>query len=362
MAQFPFLLQSGFEAGATNFDTAITDTETKSSYPHYTTTATKWGFLPWRGAYCWVIDQSTGAGTTTDVYQTQAAFNVAATYYWSVGFAFYAKNTTMADGDRTSIVVCSAGATDETVLQLYYTTAGGLQLLLSEANDTAVGSNPVTPLSENEWHWIELHGVVDPGANDGTANLVLDGRAIGSLASLNQGDFTDLFVGLLNIDAGHNAGIYAFDDITVTGIATTAVRVGYKSQYPMNVHVSAISTSSYGEHLFIGPGTVRELDLLTANAGDCIRLYDTDRAYTTGTYGAIAEADYSASVTYLVGPFEFKRGCYCVTTAAGANGARGLVYIDPAPTDGYAKALYYGFPQNLMNYALTTRKELAGNM
>jgi hypothetical protein len=359
VAQFPYLLTSGFESGATNFDTAITDTESKSSYPHYTTLAQKYGFTPYRGAYCWLVDQSTGGGTTTAVYQTQAAFNVTATNYWSVAFAFYAKSTTMADGNRTSLVW--ANSTKEFCLQLYYTTAGGLQLLLSETAATAVGSNPVVPIEENKWHWIELYGVLDPGSNDGTASLVYDGVLIGTVTSLDQASFTDLYVGLQDIDAGHTAGLYAFDDIYASGINTSAVRIGYRSQFPTNIHVSAPASAAYGEHLFLGPGTIKGAQLLTAAAGDNIRFYDTDRAYTTGTYGEVAELDFSAGVTFLPDPIEFSRGCYCLVTPGGAAGARGLIQIDLAPECGRSKAMYYGYPDNLKRYAITTRQELTGN-
>lgn len=358
MAQFPALLQAGFETGATNFDTAITDASAKTTYPHYTDLIGGYGIVPWRGAYCWMVDQS--IGTTTDAnYQTQAAFNVAASNYWSIGFAFYAKSTVMANGNRTSLVW--ANAVKEFDLQLYYTTAAGLQLLLTETGATAVGANPTVALTENAWHWIELHGIVDSGAgNDGTVTLVLDGNTVGTVSSLDQAAFTDLYVGLEDIDAGHTAGIYAFDDITASGINTTAVRVGYRNQYPWNPHVSATASASYGEHLFVGPGTIDSAVLLTANAGDAIQLYDTDTGYTTGTYGAIAEANYSSGMPVIDGPLAFERGCYCVITGAGANGARGIVNISKDPPSGYPIAQCYGNKANLKHYA-QQRSRLTGN-
>lgn len=362
MAQFPYIYQTGFESGAVDTGGAETDTGSKGSYVHYVDLQRKYGFLPWRGAYCYLIDQT--AGNTTEVIQTVAGFDVSASNYWSFGFAFYAKNTEMANGDRSTIAACKATATNEVTLQLYYTTAAGLQLLLTETASTAVGSNPVCSLSENEWHWIEMYGKVDAGGgNDGTAYLVVDGNAIGNIGSLDQGAFTDLIVGLTDIDAGHNNGYYAFDDIYVSGVDTSAVRIGYRSRFSMTPHVSAIATSTYGEHIFLGPGTLREVTLLTAAAGDLIRVYDTDRAYSSGDYGPmISEANFSSGYPVIAGPLEFQRGCYVKITAAGAAGARGVVSIDPAPCEGYSKALYYGNEANLKRYAMNGRKELPGSM
>uniref|UniRef100_A0A6M3JWD3 Uncharacterized protein n=1 Tax=viral metagenome TaxID=1070528 RepID=A0A6M3JWD3_9ZZZZ len=366
MAQFPYLYATGFEAGAVDTGGVLTDTDAKSGYQHYTASVASYSITPFRGAYSWIIDQDIGTATT-DCIQTVAGFDVADANYWSIGFAFYAKSTTMANGNRTSIMkAVSAGPVDEFVLQLYYTTAGGLQLLLTEAYDTAVGSNPVVPLTENTWHWIELYGMKDNAANNnGTAYLVLDGEAIGSISSLNQADFTDAIFGVDDADAGHTAGIYAFDDVLMSGIQTTSqVRIGYRNRYPMNPHISAISTSTYTEHLFVGRGTVRRMTLLTNNSGDIVRLYDTDTGYTTGSYAGnlVAEANEAADMTIAEGPFLFERGCFVSITAAGANGARGIVEIEPNPDIGYPAAVYYGNDGLLKSYAMSTRTRRPGNM
>ena len=360
MSLFPYLYQSGFETGAVETGGILTDTTSKSSYPHYSESIPKFGITPWRGAYCWVIDQSTGTGTT-DCYITVAGANVTADYYWSMGFAFFAKSTVMANTNRTTLVQLANSGTDEVCLQLYYTTAGGLQLLLTEAYDTAVGSNPVCPLVENQWHWIELYGTVDDGgSDDGTAYLVLDGNAIGSLSALDQGAITDMLIGLDDIDAGHTAGIYAFDDILFSGIDTSEVRIGHRRRYPLSPHTSAVASSSYGEHICVGPCTIQDVSILTANAGDMIRLYDTDTGVTTGTYPLVEEVAFSSGLPVNSNPIKFERGCYSVITAAGANGARGLVRIHPDPPCGYPVARCYGNEANL-KYLAAHRGRRGGN-
>src|SRR3990170_7133489 len=123
MAQFPYLLQSGFEAGATNFDTAITDTQSKSlGYLHYAQSARQYGVVPYRGAYCWGVNLGTGTATTS-IYQTQAGYNITANNYWSFGMALYLKNIVMSNASRHGLVRMMATATVEASLDLYYTTA-----------------------------------------------------------------------------------------------------------------------------------------------------------------------------------------------------------------------------------------------
>jgi hypothetical protein len=354
-AAYPYLLQAGFEASAlstpTTGDIAETDTTSAGAIYHYTDLVSTHGFLPWRGSFCYVIDES--ICTTTECKLVSAGCNVQATYFWSMGFAFYAKSTTMAAGNRTSLVKLLNGTTEEVCLQLYYTAAGGLQLLLTEANDTAVGSNPAWGITENEWHWIELYGVNDPGSNDGTAYCVMDGLAVGNIGSLNQLAFTDMQIGLDDQDAGHTAGIYAFDDILFSGEDTSAVRIGMRERYPMNPHISAVGTS-YSEHIFVGPGTVADVTLLTTASGDFIRLYDTDIGYSTGSYGArlVCEVNEANSATIATGPFRFNRGCLAVI---GVAASRGIIRIDQDPPCGYPSAIYYGFPANLKRYAISHR-------
>lgn len=339
MAQFPYLCESGFEANALGADLAETDTASAGAIYHYADSVKQFGITPWRGAYCYIIDES--ICTTTECKLVSAACNVTAQYYWSMGFAFFAKNTTMATGNRTSLVKLLNSSTEEVCLQLYYTTSGGLQLLLTEAQNTA-GVTTVTPFVENKWHWIELYGVNDPGSNDGTAVCVVDGVTVISLGSLDQLAITDMQIGLDDQDAGHTTGIYAFDDITFTGIDTSAVRTGLRSRYPLTPHISM------SQHLFVGPGTVDRTQLLTATTGDTMRLYDTDVALTTGTYDLIAEANIAVN-TEVEGPLVFQKGCYAVIT----SGARGQVFIARNPIAvGLPQAVLYGNDANLKSYAM----------
>jgi hypothetical protein len=351
MGQFPYTLQAGFETGATDFDSALTDSQSKTlGYLHYTTAWEKYKVLPWRGAYMWGIDQSVGT-KTTDIYQKQAAFDVANASYYCVSANIYLKGNTMGNGDRTSLITCRSAAADQAVVQLYYTTAGGFQLLATQSYDTAVGTNPVCPITENAWHQVEIYGLCST-AGSGTLYLVVDGVAIGNVGSLTHVAMSDLFIGATNADATHTAGLIFYDDV-YAHLDTASVRFGLRSRYPMNPHVSALASATYKEHIFVGPGTVRRATLLTQIANDLLRLYDTDTANVTGTYRCVAETvclDVDATTAPIRGPVAFQRGCLAVITGASATGARAIIEVDPNPPAGFPRALYYGRPGLLASY------------
>jgi hypothetical protein len=352
-AAFPYLCQAGFETNALDSDLAKTDTTSAGAIYHYTDLVQTHGFLPWRCAYCYVIDQA--LATTTESILTSAACNIADTKYFALGVALYLKGHVMTNGDRTTLISC-IGTGEKRCVQLYYTTTGGLQILLTALENTAVGANPVAPISQNQWHWLELYGHVHSDGS-GTGTLVMDGITVGSIGSLTDAAFTDVEFGVQNANAGHTAGITAFDDFMFAGQGDAAVRIGLRERFPINPHISAITTSTYSEHIFVGPGTVAECTLLTANAGDIIRLYDTDIGYSTGDYGValVGEANFSSGYPVITGPLRFNRGCLAVITAAGASGARGIVRIDQDPPCGYPSSIYYGFPANLKRYAISHR-------
>jgi hypothetical protein len=201
-----------------------------------------------------------------------------------------------------------------------------------------------------------MHGFVDSTGNDGNAYLKVDGEAIGSIATLTQAAITDSYFGVDDLDAGHTAGVICFDDILVSGQDTSAVRVGYRNRRPWNPHIGTIASVAYSEHIFVGPGTVTEGTLVTANAGDILRLYDTDTGYTTGTYNLVAECAFSSLYPTITGPVTFERGCFAVLTPAGANGARAVIKIDLAPLAGLPAAACYAEDSVLKNYAMRRRR------
>lgn len=329
---FPYILQAGFEAGATNFDTAKSDADSKISYPWYYNSVRSYGVAPYRGAYMMMVNLDTGT-ITNNAYQTQAAFNISASGAWGFGFGLFLHSSfTMANTNRATIArICSGTTTDEACVQLYYTTAGGYQILFTETSATAVGANPVAAITKGVWHWVDCYGTLDSGVgNDGSASLYVDQTLIGSLANLDQAAITDLYVGVSDADSGMSGKVF-FDTILADD-----GRVPFFDRFPQNPEITASG------HIFLGPGTIRAARMLTTTSSDeTLKLYDTDTATTTYGSGAsyvdcVAEVRYNN--TELNHPVTFSRGCYAVI--AGTN-PRAQVYIDYVPPMGYPAPVHY---------------------
>ena len=335
---FPYLGEVTFEDGTAGTGNALTDTQAKSlGYLHYTESVARYGVAPYSGAYCWGLNQATGT-KTTECRNTIAALNVANTNTWAAGCAIYLKDIVMGNGDRTTVLQ-AWGVTGQGTLQLYYTTAGGLQLLGSLAHDTAVGANPVTTITQNEWHWIEVRGIVQTGGT-GTLDFFLDGAQFGAqVDTLTNVAITDLYFGAINADATATAGLIFFDDVICDGDAGTAViSVPMIERYRWD---PVVTSYTQGQHVFVGPGTVSSLSLLSGVTTDYIRLYDTDVHYTATGQSFVAEVHAITGVTESAtanGPFAFERGCYAVVSSATA---RGQVHIDRAPAAGLPKWIYH---------------------
>ena len=342
---FPYLGEFGFEEGIAGTGNVLTDAEAKTlGYLHFSESVCRYGVPPYRGAYCWGLDQSIGVVTTT-CQHTVAALNVANTNTWAAGCAIYLKDNVMANGNRTTLLE-AFGVTDQGALQLYYTTAAGFQLLGSLAFDTAVGAGTrITTITENEWHWIEIRGQVQTGGT-GTLDFFLDGRQIGAqIDTLTNVAITDLYFGAINADAGHTAGLIFFDDVICDGDAGTAViTVPAPDRFVWNPVVTKNS------HVFVGPGTVSEVALLSGATADYVRLYDTDIAYTATGQQFVTEVNMTTSLSTSArahGPFVFNRGCFVVV---GGTNPRAQVHIDPSPPAGLPKCVcnsdqglkYYG--------------------
>ena len=360
---FPYLLESGWETGATGFDTAITDTQSKSlGYLHYSDSIRKYGVAPFRGAYVWGIDQSIGT-VTTGCYQTQAAVNVANTNTWAAGMAIYiASNIVMTDTDRTTLLAAveSGGGVQQGTIELYYTAADGLQIHFNKTSGTAAASGKSAALTTNEWHWVEIRGTVNTGGT-GTLKGYLDGNQVGAtISSLTNVAITDLWVGAFNADAGHSAGYIFIDNVVADGDGgTTEISVGYPwPRYPFYTNVTKTG------HVFVGPGTLQSASLLSVTAADEMKIYDTDRGYATAAPEncivdlVVGGAGELGGLHHVEGPIAFYRGCYVVLS--GTN-PKGNVRAHISPPAGYPNLLVNS-EYAMKDYAIRKRKELIGNM
>lgn len=302
----PYLSNFNAEQGDKGHFESETDTGARLDFPHYSDLAREPNIsMPYNGAYCLRVDL---AKSTSDAYlEETGSWDTAASgtiyFRWML---WVHPGITMANNDQFNILLLqSAGPVSEVVAGLIYTTAGGLKFGVGE---TAITSS--LPIQTGKWIPVEVKAVIDSGAgNDGTIDYWVNGVAGTQVASLDQGAITQGRFGVVGQDAGTTAGVLLMDDL----IADDARVYWPAERFPSMVPINATG------HIFVGPGSVEGLSLLTTTSGDNIKLYDTDVAYTSDATSAVFEVDASNLVS-MSGPVYFHRGCYAVVTGSSCRG------------------------------------------
>lgn len=302
----PYLSNFNAEQGDKGHFESETDTGARLDFPHYSDLASEPNIsMPYNGAYCLRVDL---AKSTSDAYlEETGSWDTAASgtiyFRWML---WVHPGITMANNDQFNILLLqSAGPVSEVVAGLIYTTAGGLKFGVGE---TAITSS--LPIQTGKWIPVEVKAVIDSGAgNDGTIDYWVNGVAGTQVASLDQGAITQGRFGVVGQDAGTTAGVLLMDDL----IADDARVYWPAERFPSMVPINATG------HIFVGPGSVEGLSLLTTTSGDNIKLYDTDVAYTSDATSAVFEVDASNLVS-MSGPVYFHRGCYAVVTGSSCRG------------------------------------------
>lgn len=303
---YPFLSEYNVEQGDKGHFDSESDSASRLDFAHYSTLAQTPGLaMPWRGAYAMRVDL---AASTTDAYlEETGSWDTAASgtiyFRWML---WVSPDIVMANNDQFNILkLQSAGPVDEVVAGLIYTTAGGLKFGVGE---TAITSSQ--PIQTGKWVPVEVKAVIDSGVgNDGTIDYWVNGVAGTQVTLLDQGAITQGRFGVMNQDAGTTAGTLLMDDL----VADEA-RVYWQSErFPAKFPVNATG------HIFVGPGSVEGLILLTTTASDNIKLFDTDVANTQDATSAVFEVD-SGNLSSMSGPVYFHRGCYAVVTGSSCRG------------------------------------------
>lgn len=304
---FPWVAntEDAFEGGAVNttiWDGTNVDTNSKLFIRHYTWMARQ-GFIrevPYRGAYCMHIDLSLGTG---DAYLESTNWATALDGVIATRFAFLASGLTMGATDRFAIFsLQSAGPVNEAMVEVRMS-SGVLQILASETGGATVVA---TSLTQNEWHLVQLVANIDAGGgNDGTLALWIDGRLVGTIASLDQAAIAQARLGVVGIDAGTTAGHLFFD-----WIVADEARLPEPSRNQPTTHITATG------HIRVGRGEIQEIRLI--DSGDStaqIAIYDTDTGDTSQPLffsGQYNDAWVNESQNGNQG--QFQDGCYVVLT------------------------------------------------
>lgn len=257
------------------------------------------GYTPYRGAYCMHINQAIGTSTTAAVVTETGDFDTAAAGTIHVAFAFMADQLTMAASDVVTIFsLDAAGPTSEAEVQLF-NNAGTIELRGGDGTTFRA-----TNFTQNRWYWIEMSCLIDSGVpNDGTIDFYVDGSQIGAqITGTDQGAITQARWGAHTI-TGVAAGHLFYDQLMADD-----ARIGfYYPRYPQQY------TYTKSSHVFVGPGVVSRLTLVSTTAGNIVRLFDTDTAYVTAQQIAAVELAIGAALSMEV-PTYFERGCYLELT------------------------------------------------
>jgi len=309
---FPFLSSNGFETGSSPYDSE-TDTNSKLAVIGFKRMfSITGGEIPYRGAYCAHIDLS--GGTADAFYQENNDWDTSASgTIWTRFYFYMTSDYTMATTNRFTIFALeqTSGAA-EVVIDVKYTTAAGLQIVLDETQ--AGSSTVVATLPTDQWNCVEISATIDSGANDGTATLYFNGSTIGTISSLTQGAITHAQIGAVGIDAGTTSGHLFFDEI----VADDAQIYPLINRFPPErIWVT------HSQHALLGSGEA--LVSVTGSSTDAlVELYDT---YTANSGVAATPLLQIRSVDdTLEGPYRvsFNRGLYLVL-----SGTNVQAYVTP---------------------------------
>jgi hypothetical protein len=334
---FPFDFEENFEDGTIGGFASETDTSSILDIAHYSDIARYPGTgAPYRGAYAMRVVLNGGTTSAYLVESSATAMAAGETLYFRLK-VFLSQDFTMANGDNFFIFgLYNAGASIEAVCGIRYTTAAGFQFGLGETSLTSY-----CDMQKGEWNDVEIAATIDSGVgDDGTLDLYLNGTLSISLTGLNQAEITTTRLGVQVPDAG-TSGTILFDELVVDD-----ARI-----YPDKTRFTQTKMVSADQHVFVGPGEIENVSLLSGNGTDCVvSIYDTDTADTNPSELKLELKNTAANelVDPAGTPVCVKRGAYitlsgttpraivkfCPKVAYGSDDAirgYGLRRIPPAP-------------------------------
>jgi hypothetical protein len=310
---FPYLAHVNFEDGTKQSFNTETDTGGKLDFAHYSTLAKIPGMpAPWRGAYCMRIDLAPG---TQDAYlQEDDDLDLSADGALHVKWKMWVStDVVMANNDEFLIFsLQSTGPVNEVVVALNYTTANGLRIGVGE---TAAAQ--LIPCPTGRWFDVELHVELDAGGgNDGSVIMRIDGQTLTTVATLDQAAIIQARLGVQGQDSGTTRGVLLFDHFMADDARLYPTNDDQRWSYNQTIYKSG--------HLFVGRGTLENIQLITGDTDNILECWDTDSALTTDVnrrkvYLVTSTAEEIVDPAGM--PVTFTRGCYVTLsgTAAGSG-------------------------------------------
>ena len=344
---FPYISEYNVEQGDKGHFDSETDTTARLDFAHYSDLARIPGLaMPWRGAFCVKVDL---AASTTDAYlQEDTSWDLSASgslyFRWMI---WISPDTVMANNDQFNILqLQSTGPVNEVVAGLIYTTAGGLKFGVGE---TAITSS--LPIAKGIWNCVEVKVVIDSGVgNDGTIDYWVNRNAGTQVATLDQAAIIQGRFGVMGQDAGTKAGNILLDAL-VTDDARVYGSAAGEERWPDSNFITA------SQHIWVGPGTLENVQLATGFTDNTLEIFDTDTGTTLdiGKRKVFLTTSTTGEVVDPAGmPIKFTRGCY--VKLGGTQGALG-----PFATVKVGDAVGWGSDGAIRTYG-SKRKQLIGNV
>lgn len=262
---FPWIFESNFEQGTNGEWDTETDTGSKLDFPHYSTFVRRSDIktIPYRGAYCAMIDLS--SGDTNDHTLTEGDIDIAdaATRYFR--WYMYVSNNFTATADDTFNIfeLQQVGGTVEQSVGMRVTAATNV-LEIGIGDGTAPTSFAAFP--RGRWVCVELLSTIST-TGSGAMTLFLDETSVIALtgqtqaAAVGQGvlgtqDTLSTTTGVILLDQ------FVMDDARIYGLPI---------RYPEDLFITKTC------HVFVGQGKIENVTLLSGGAADnVLQVFDTD--------------------------------------------------------------------------------------
>lgn len=303
---FPYIFNANNELGTTGDWASETDTASQLDIVNYV----ELGRYPWSscapysGAYDIRVVLS---GGTADAFLKSSTIAQADTNVSWYRFPIWFSPTFGATADDTFAILELQGAASAVTVSFggkVTAATGDLQLGIGAAASAAVPATfMVQPLQRGVWYTVELKVDCETNAT-GTVDMYVtrdgDPQQIAAHASLTAKTNIAITAGVLGIQ----------DQLaTTTGVMLIGDFVQDDGQLYVQTRYRGQRTVLKSGHMFVGPGSVEAIAILSTGSSDTVKLWDTDRADVTVDNGAVVELAIGAQTAFS-GPMQFQRGCY----------------------------------------------------
>ena len=314
---FPWIFHANFEAGDNSEWDSESDTDGVLDFPSYRELA-RFPFAhhaPFSGAYCMRVAL---AGGSNDATLAEADINIAdaATSHFAFDMLIASDFTGTANDTIPILELLGTGPATVVALGIIYTTA--TDTITLGCGSATTGATPSTAgtlqLERNTWYTIEMTALIKTN-NTGTIDVFIT----------KAGDDANLTADIALTSQDHIAvedGLFGVQDQETTTTGTILfdnfiqddARVYPTPRYSLH----PILTKS--GHVFVGPGHIDIAGLLTDEANNVMRVWDTDTADTNATQTFVIELDINGTFTSFAGPIKFNRGCYVQLSGTNPRG------------------------------------------